>query len=236
MSLLDACFVRAAEDRRHGASEIERRLIADLLRERTRWTSGGLASRRGDSRGRAAGHGQSSEPRPASSRVAIRWQSRSGSSGEPRCLVGARPSASPPSAWPLIEGTSRILTISRSSAVAAVLKGAWRRGWRGETVVFDGSPGRERGGSGDSARRDYGTPSLAPPDSTMPRWFDRDQESGSWSGPMPSAPTAWSTPAEPRASARARRCRVGRRVMVVADSGKNLPDNEIDECSLRGPR
>ena len=44
------------------------------------------------------------------------------------------------SARSLFQGCLTVLTISRSSAVAAVLLGAWRRGWRGETVVFDGSP------------------------------------------------------------------------------------------------
>jgi translation initiation factor 2B subunit (eIF-2B alpha/beta/delta family) len=53
-------------------------------------------------------------------------------------------------AWPLLEALETVVTISRSSAVAAVVEGAWARGWSGLVVVFDGTAS---GRGGDQARR-----------------------------------------------------------------------------------
>ncbi len=44
MNSLDAHFDRAAEDRRHGAVEIERRLISGLPADSEHWAAPGLAS------------------------------------------------------------------------------------------------------------------------------------------------------------------------------------------------
>ena len=43
MNRLEAVFDTAATDRARGATEIERRLVGGLLRERSRWTDDGLA-------------------------------------------------------------------------------------------------------------------------------------------------------------------------------------------------
>ena len=135
-------------------------------------------------------------------------------------------------AWPLIEGAERLLTISRSSAVAAILVGAWRRGWRGETVVFDGSPA---GGGVDQARRlAEGMGRVrSQPDSTMPGWLVGNSVrvlvgadavsperlvNASGTGALVELAVSRSVD-----------------VVVVADSGKDLPDEEIDELLASGP-
>jgi len=135
-------------------------------------------------------------------------------------------------AWPLIEGTKRLLTISRSSAVAAVLEGAWHRGWRGETVVFDGSPA---GGGADQAARlaERMDHVCSQPDSIMPGWL-----TGSKTRVLIGADAV--SPerlVNVSGTAALLELAVSRSVpvLVVADSGKDLPDDEINELLASGP-
>jgi translation initiation factor 2B subunit (eIF-2B alpha/beta/delta family) len=136
------------------------------------------------------------------------------------------------SAWPLIEGASRILTISRSSAVAAVLEGAWRRGWRGETVVFDGVPA---GSGADQAIRLAATLEHlhTPPDSTASRWLTgpgiRVVVGADAVSPLRLVNAGGTRALLELADAGSAP------VIVVADSGKNLPDAEIDLMLASGP-
>jgi translation initiation factor 2B subunit (eIF-2B alpha/beta/delta family) len=230
MASLASLFDRAARDRRHGAAEIEIRLIADLLAEQGRWTAPDLA----------AGARQLLAGQPAMAN--LRNLARELARGEPAAardwlqrrsvLLSELDERFAAAAGPVIEGAGRVLTISRSSAVAAVLEGAWRRGWRGEAVVFDGSAA---GGGVDQAARLARRMGRvhAQPDSTMARWLAGDRicvlvgadavsterlvnVSGTW--PLLELAAARSVP-----------------VVVVADSGKDLPDDEIDELLAECP-
>lgn len=136
------------------------------------------------------------------------------------------------SAWPLIEPSRRVVTISRSSAVAAVLLGGWRRGWRGETVVLDPSPA---GGGVDQARRlgEEMDHIRSQPDSATPRWLagggvlvlvGADAVS-----PERLVNVSGTTALLELAAVRSVP------VVVAADSGKDLPDDEIDEVLRATP-
>lgn len=230
MSELRDLFRRAAEDRRHGATEIERRLISGLLADSGRWTAPDLA----------AGARRLLEGQPAmanlrnlarvlaSDRLTVtrqRLEKRSKLLAELDRRFAA-------SAREFIEGAARIVTISRSSAVAAVLEGAWRRGWRGETVIFDGVP---VGSGPDQMKRLAETMEhlQAPPDSMISEWLvgigikviigadavsPRRLVNASGTRNLLELAAAGSVP-----------------VAVVADSGKDLPDVEIDGVVASGP-
>lgn len=131
-----------------------------------------------------------------------------------------------------IESAARIVTISRSSAVAAVLEGAWRCGWRGETVIFDGVP--VGSGSDQMKRLAESMEHLqAPPDSVISEWLVE----------IGIKVVIGADAVSPRRLVNA----VGTRtllelaaassipVAVVADSGKDLPDDEIDGVVASGP-
>ena len=230
MSSLDTIFDRAVEDRRCGASEIERRLVADLLREQHRWTASDLIS--------GAKRLLAGQPTMANLRnlarefargdlaTAHQWlQSRS-------VLLSGLDERFAAAAWPLIEGSNRLLTISRSSAVAAVLEGAWHRGWRGDTVVFDGSPAG--GGAGQATRLAERMDHVySQPDSIMPGWL-----AGSKIRVLIGADAV--SPerlVNVSGTAALLELAVSRSVpvFVVADSGKDLPDDEINELLASGP-
>jgi len=230
VSSLDSLFDRAAEDRRHGASEIEHRLVADLLREEKRWTASALVS--------GAERLLAGQPAMANLRNLARelvrgdlatvqeWlQHRS-------VLLSELDERFAAAAWPLIEGTKRLLTISRSSAVASVLEGAWRRGWRGEAVVFDGSPA---GGGIDQATRlgESMDRVHSQPDSTVSRWLTGIGTSVLVGADAVSPERLVNVSGTSILLELAFTRSVP--VVVVADSGKDLPDDEIDELLASGP-
>ena len=121
-------FRRAAADRERGASEIEETLI------------GGLLALKLDTRALAAGARLLAEGQPVMANLrslAARavapafdeWlEQRAG-------VLEELPHRLAANAWPHIEGASRIVTISRSRTVAAVVGGARERGWRGSVAV-----------------------------------------------------------------------------------------------------
>lgn len=230
MTSLDSIFDRAASDRRHGAAEIEIRLIADLLEEAHRFTAAELVS--------GADRLLAGQPAMANLRNLAREVAR-GDVAEARNWLQRRSrllaefdERFTAAAWPFVEGAERLLTISRSSAVAAVLEGAWRRGWRGETVVFDGSAA---GGGADQAaalaQKIGGIRSQ--PDSTMAGWF-AGEGSRVLVGADAVSPKRLINVSGTRnllelASARSVH------VIAIADSGKDLPDDEIDELLAMSP-
>lgn len=223
-------FHCAAEDRRHGATEIERRLISGLLADSGRWTVPDLAS----------GAQRLLEGQPAMAnlrnlarvlagdrltvtRQRLERRSKLLAELDQRFAACARE---------FIEGAARIVTISRSSAVAAVLEGAWRFGWRGETVIFDGVP---VGSGSDQMQRLAETMEhlQAPPDSVISEWLvgigikvvigadavsPRRLVNATGTGTLLELAAASSVP-----------------VAVVADSGKDLPDDEIDWVVASSP-
>ncbi len=222
MDPVERLFGRAVDDRRHGAVEIEQRLLRDLLEVRRQWTTERLA--------RGAERLVDGQPAMANLRRLARQlrvtelpevESRMGRRLELLDTLGERLAAA---AWPLLDGVRRVLTLSRSSAVAAVMSGAWQRGWRGETLVFDGSPA---GGGPDQAdelaRLMTGVRSL--PDAVMPSGFG---------GPATRVVVGADAVGSDRfvnvsgtallvelAAAR------GVPVMVVADTGKDLTEDEL---------
>ena len=138
-------FEVASVDRRHGAAIIEKRLIDGLLRARREWTADLLA--------KGAAALRAGQPAMANLRsLARRLVEDDPAVVEARlkerlAVLDDLDRRFAANAWPHIEGRRRVLSLSRSSAVAAVLVGAWDRGWRGEVVIFDGSRtgcGRDR--------------------------------------------------------------------------------------------
>ena len=230
MNPLDIIFDRAAEDRRRGAVEIEFKLIEDLLSERQRWTATGLIS--------GAKRLLAGQPAMANLRNLARELARGDLATAREWLVrrsvllAELDERFAAAAWPLIEGAERLLTISRSSAVAAVLVGAWRRGWRGETVVFDGSA---VGGGADQASRLAETMDHihSQPDSAVSGWLVgngiRVLIGADAVSPERLVNVSGTSILLELAFTRSIP------VVVVADSGKDLPDDELDELLASGP-
>jgi translation initiation factor 2B subunit (eIF-2B alpha/beta/delta family) len=230
VSTIDSCFARAAEDRRRGAAEIELELLDALLRRRREWSVEALT--------RGAARLRSGQPTMANlinltrgivdddlSLVEQRLESRASLLSELDERLAA-------AAWPVIEGTGRVLTISRSSAVKAVVIGSWRRGWRGETVVFDGSPA---GGGADQARLlgEAVGRVRSQPDATVPRWLGGEGVlvlvGADAVGPERFVNVCGTATLLELAAARSIPG------VVIADSGKDLPGAEIDDLIVSGP-
>jgi translation initiation factor 2B subunit (eIF-2B alpha/beta/delta family) len=223
-------FSRAVGDRRHGAAEIERRLVEDLLLRRSEWSAGEL--RRGAERLHLG------QPAMANLRKLGVLLSGGGLEGIEAQLrrrlqdleqLDARLAAT---AWPLIEPFRRVLTLSRSSAVAAVLAGAWRRGWRGETVVFDGGP---EGRGEEQAERLAATMGgiRSQPDAAMPSWLS-GPDLGVVIGADAVSPSRLVNVC---GTAILLELAVAREipVVLVADTGKEIGDDELDELLEHAP-
>jgi translation initiation factor 2B subunit (eIF-2B alpha/beta/delta family) len=217
-------FSRAVGDRRHGAAEIERRLVGDLLVRRSEWSPGEL--RRG-AEGLRRGQPAMANLRKLSLLLSgddlggieaqLRRRAQDLEELDARLAAGA---------WPLIEPLRRVLTLSRSSAVAAVLTGAWRRGWRGETVVFDGGP---EGRGEEQAERLAATMSgiRSQPDATMPSWLS-GPDLGVLIGADAISPSRLVNVCGTAVLLELAVAR-GIPVVLVADTGKEIADDELDE-------
>jgi translation initiation factor 2B subunit (eIF-2B alpha/beta/delta family) len=141
-------FEAAASDRRRGATEIERALVASLLRCRKGWRAASVV--------RGAGILADAQPTMANLR-SLAHRAADGDLAafeawlDQRCRELDRlEDRLAEVAWPLLEGASGVVTISRSSAVAAVVEGARGFGWRGTVTVLDGTAA---GGGRDLADR-----------------------------------------------------------------------------------
>lgn len=230
MGSSDTLFDRAANDRRHGAGEIELRLIAGLLDPSCGFTALDLVS----------GAERLLEGQPAMANLrnlarelargdvasAVDWLERRWR------LLSELDERFAAAAWPFVEGAGRLLSISRSSAVAAVLEGAWRRGWRGETVVFDG---RATGGgvAQAAALAERMGRVRAQPDSTMAGWFAGDDVRVVVGADAISPERLVNVGGTRNLLELASVHEVP--VIVIADSGKDLPDDEIDGLLAAGP-
>jgi translation initiation factor 2B subunit (eIF-2B alpha/beta/delta family) len=142
-------FKTAAEDREHGALEIERTLIRGLLDSGARLRLDSLHKGL-----KALAEGQ---PAMANLRAMTAWMAAVESPASCVSRLARRaavleelPDRLAANAWPFVENSQTVVTISRSSAVAAVVEGAWGRGWDGSVVVLDGTAS---GRGGDQARR-----------------------------------------------------------------------------------
>jgi len=230
MDSLNSLFDRAADDRRRGAAEIERRLIADLLGEMGCCTPVDLVS--------GAERLLTGQPAMANLRNLARELARGDVASaldwlqRRWVLLSELDERFAAAAWPLVEGAERLLSISRSSAVAAVLEGAWRRGWRGETVVFDGSSAGG-GVSQATALAETMDRVQSQPDSTMAGWFAGEDVrvvvGADAVSPKRVVNVGGTRNLFELAAARAIP------VIVIADSGKDLPDDEIDEVLAESP-
>jgi len=230
MDPIDGLFREAAADRRRGAGEIERRLLDGLLRLRDEWSTEALA----------AGGARLTAGQPAMANLRNLQRSLAGPELESvadrlerrAAVLAALDERLAASAWPLIEASSRVLSLSRSSAVRAVLLGARRRGWCGEAVIFDGSPA---GCGADQAGRLAGEiPTVrSQPDAIMPLWL-----AGAGTvvavGADAVSPTRLLNAAGTALLLELAAAR-GVPSMVIADSGKDLPDRELDEILAAAP-
>jgi len=131
-------FRTAATDREHGAVEIERTLIRGLLDIEARW--------RLESLHRGLKMLAEGQPAMANLRAMAAWMAAIESPASCVSRLARReavldelPGRLAANAWPLIESSTAVVTLSRSSAVAAVIEGAWERGWAGSAVVLDGT-------------------------------------------------------------------------------------------------
>jgi translation initiation factor 2B subunit (eIF-2B alpha/beta/delta family) len=173
MSPLDpviAAFRRAAADRAHGAGEIEARLIRELLELRPRWSAETL--------GAGGGLLAAGQPMMANLRALAACAGEGDGVGLDAHLrrrseaLDSLPERLAGAAWPQIKGAEVLVTLSRSSAVAAVVEGARARGWHGRVVVLDGTPAGR--GPEQAAALAASGPTLSQPDATAPRWLEGD--------------------------------------------------------------
>ncbi len=161
-------FHRAANDRCRGASEIEMELVRGLVGTRQRWRSADLI--RG-ARVLAEGQPFMANLRSLAARVgelaadeALEWiEQRLRALDElPELLATA--------AWRSVESAPVVVTLSRSGAVAAVVEGAWSRGWTGLLVVLEGPAGS--GGLDQVEKMAALGAAILEPDARAAHWLD----------------------------------------------------------------
>jgi translation initiation factor 2B subunit (eIF-2B alpha/beta/delta family) len=151
-------FEEAANDRRRGASEIERALVASLLRCRKSWLEASVV--------RGAGILADGQPTMANLRSLAHRAADGDLPGFEAWLdhrareLAVLEERLAAAAWPLLEGASGVVTISRSSAVAAVVEGARSLGWRGTVTVLDGTAAGGGRGLADRLRETGAVESL----------------------------------------------------------------------------
>jgi translation initiation factor 2B subunit (eIF-2B alpha/beta/delta family) len=139
MNELEAAFRKAARDRRHGAAAIERRLLESI--EACRSLDAAVLARGAATL--AAGQPTMANLRAVAMRVGA--STTTGFAHWAACRLAVLrdlPSRLAAAAWPLLRGVSCVISTSRSSAIAAVLQGAFVRGWVGRVVVLDGGQSR----------------------------------------------------------------------------------------------
>lgn len=229
-------FQQAARDRFRGATEIERDLLIGLSERFRGKAPGSEALRLG------AGLLRESQPCMANlRRLAMLLESRMPAAELFRILqarlevllrlgslLGAQASAS-------ILGAVDLLTISRSSAVFAAINASIQKGWSGRVFVLDGSPSG-RGKEQAERLRKLDLEVISLPDAAMLEAFDEASASllvlsGADAVGSRRVVNSQGTHLlmEVAGSRRVRR-------VLVADSGKDLPEEEIDEVLQRSPK
>jgi len=218
-----ALFQTAATDREHGASEIETRLVQRLLTLSAPMQPGSV---RAGAEALVAG-----QPAMAN----LRSLAEAATDGDVEAFAGwlakraqvldSLPERLAAAAWPTIVERREIVTISRSTAVAAVVEGAWARGWRGSVAVLDGS---SAGRGPEQARRlSMSGTARSLPDCAAPRVLD-----GSGTvvivGADAVAPERFVNSAGTTMLLELAGLRDVDRVLV-ADSGKNVSERVLDE-------
>jgi len=213
-------FRRAAADRRRGASEIEKDLVQGLLGVKSPPARDVLAA--GVSI-LAEGQPAMANLRSLAARAAdpgfAAWLRRR---AEVLAVLAQRLAAN---AWSHVEGSDKIVTISRSTAVAAVVEGARERGWKGLVVVLDGTATGRGGEQAQLLSRSVRV--VSQPDAAAPRWLD---ESGVvvLVGADAVGPLRFINATGTRMLLELAAVRELKRVLV-ADTGKNVSEGIVDE-------
>ena len=223
-------FRRAATDREHGALEIETTLIRGLLAIEGR---SGLGSLHKGLKLLTEG-----QPAMANLRAMAAWMAAVESPASCVSRLARRaavleelPDRFAANAWSLVENSQTVVTISRSSAVAAVVEGGWRRGWVGSVVVLDGTASG-RGADQASRLRASGS-AVSRPDSAATQAMEQ-----------PSVVVVVGADAVGRRRfvnsagtgdlLEAARC-AGVETVLVADSGKDVSEDDVDEIIRLSP-
>ena len=162
-------FQRAAADREHGAVEIERTLIRGLLDIETRL--------RVESLHRGLKMLAEGQPAMANLRSMAAWMAAIESPASCVSRLARRaavldelPERLAVNAWQHIKNSATVVTLSRSSAVAATLEGAWERGWDGSAVVLDGMA--SACGADQARRLEASGRAISRPDSDALVWLN----------------------------------------------------------------
>jgi translation initiation factor 2B subunit (eIF-2B alpha/beta/delta family) len=223
-------FRAAASDREHGAGEIEASLIRGLLDPGLELR---LESLREGARLLAEG-----QPAMANLRAMAAWMAAAESPASCVSRLARRaavleelPDRLAANAWPHVEDSQTVVTISRSSAVAAVVEGAWRRGWSGSVVVLEGTAS---GRGGDQARRLSGSgTAVLRPDSAAPKAVARPAVVvvvGADAVGVERFVNSTGTEGLLEAARRA-----GVETVLVADSGKDVTEDDVDDIVRLSP-
>jgi translation initiation factor 2B subunit (eIF-2B alpha/beta/delta family) len=223
-------FQAAANDREHGAAEIEGNLLRGLLKVEGRL--------RPDSLHRGLKVLEEGQPAMANLRAMAAWMAAVESPAS--CLsrlqrraaiLDELPERLAANAWHVLKGARRVLTISRSSAVASVVEGAWARGWQGSVVVFDGTAA---GRGGDQARRLAASGrALSQPDAAVRKWLQTNAAIVVV-GADAVGSSRFINSAGTRDLLEQARLREVETVMI-ADSGKNVDESVVDEIIALSP-
>jgi translation initiation factor 2B subunit (eIF-2B alpha/beta/delta family) len=223
-------FRTAATDREHGAIEIERMLIRGLLDAEEKWHLQSLH------RGlKMLAEGQ---PAMANLRAMTAWLAAVESPASCVSRLERRagvleelPGRFAANAWPLVETSRAVVTISRSSAVAAVLEGAWERGWDGLVVVLDGTAS---GRGADQARRLEASGSVVSrPDAEAAEVLKRPSVVVLIGADAVGRQRFVNSAGTGDLLATARNADVA--TVLVADSGKDVTEDDVDEILRLSP-
>ena len=217
-------FAAAVGNLRSGATEIEERLITDLLAAREAWNRKGLIDGAGlleDRTVMANLHQLASVIREAGDLDDLQRRLV-----ERRKVLRRLDTLLAAAGAPLVISHGSVVTISRSSAVEAVLIGAAERRWSGTVVVLDGTVS---GCGPDQARRlaDRGLEVRSLPDGALLDGLAGLEDPLVLVGADAVGPRRIVNAQGTRLLLEIARGR-GFPALVVADSGKNAPEDLID--------
>jgi len=223
-------FRLAAADREHGATEIEEALVRGLVDYEGRLHLESLQK----------GLKMLAEEQPAMAnlRAMVAWMAAVESPAScisrlaRRAAVLAKlPERFAANAWPVLENSEMVVTISRSTAVAAVVEGAWERGWGGSVVVLDGTASGH--GSDQASRLSAFGSAISRPDAAASEALDAAAVLV-LVGADAVAERRFVNSAGTRNLLESARLR-GVETVLVADSGKNVEEEVVGEIIHRSP-
>jgi len=237
MGLMDILklFRQAANDRSRGATEIERDLLLSLSSTLRREESDRAILRRGAALLRAGQPCMANlrrlavllESRATDAELFFSLEERLGVLNRLGSLLGLH-------AAPVVLEAGSLITISRSSAVFAAITAAVHEGWHGCVTVLDGSPSG-RGPEQAARIRKLGIEVRSLPDAAMLEAFDGSAvdimilTGADAVGPRRLINSQGTQLLLEAAAAR------GMRRLFVADSGKDVPEEELDAIRTAMP-